>query len=177
MYKGIDTLLEALPRLVAAGLDVRLTHLGDGRCRPQLEQLAARLAVVDRVVFAGLLPAGDPVREQLDAADLFVIPSRTEGLPRALIEAMGRGLPAIGASVGGIPELLPAEFLVPPDDPAGLATAIRRLLMDPARMATASADNLVRARDYSADSLRARRESYYRSIADTTQQRPLVGSA
>ena len=177
MYKGIDTLLEALPRLVAAGLDVRLTHLGDGRCRPQLEELAARLAVLDRVVFAGLLPAGDPVREQLDAADLFVIPSRTEGLPRALIEAMGRGLPAIGASVGGIPELLPAEFLVCPDDPAGLATAIRRLLMDPARMATASADNLVRARDYSAESLRARRDSYYRSIADITQQRVLVGSA
>jgi glycosyltransferase involved in cell wall biosynthesis len=177
MYKGIDTLLEALARLVAAGLDVRLTHLGDGRCRPRLEQLAARLAVADRVVLTGMLPAGDPVREQLDAADLFVIPSRTEGLPRALIEAMARGLPAIGSTAGGIPELLPAEFLVPPDDPATLATAIRRLLADSARMASASATNLARAGDYHAASLRARRDSYYSSIADATRQRTLVGSA
>lgn len=168
LYKGIDTLIEALAKLAATGARVRLTHLGDGRFRPRLEQLAARLNVADRVVFLGAVPSGEPVRRELDAAQLFVMPSRTEGLPRALIEAMARGLPAIGARVGGVPELLSDEDLVKPDDPTGLATAITRMLADPARMTTSSARNLARARHYSADFLTDRRDSFYRQVRDTT---------
>ena len=132
LYKGIDTVIVALAELAAAGVAPRLVHLGDGRFRPRLEQLAARLGVTDRITFAGTLPAGAAVRQRLDQADLLVMPSRTEGMPRALIEAMARGLPAIGSTVGGIPELLAAEDLVAPDDPAALAAAIRRFLTEPA---------------------------------------------
>ncbi|GAB3976194.1 glycosyltransferase family 4 protein [Plantactinospora veratri] len=82
-------------------------HLGDGRYRPRLERLATDLGVRRQVHFTGTISAATEVRRQLDAADLFVMPSRTEGLPKALIEAMARGLPAVATSVGGIPELLP----------------------------------------------------------------------
>ena len=63
-------------------------------------------ALRDRVRFRGQLTTPVDVRAELDRADLFVLPSRQEGLPRAMIEAMARALPCIGSSVGGIPELL-----------------------------------------------------------------------
>lgn len=175
LYKGIDTLIEALARLAAEGEAPRLTHLGDGRFRSRLERLAVDAGVADRVTFAGTVPAGVAVRRWLDAADLVVVPSRTEGLPRVLIEAMARGLPAIGTTVGGIPELLAEEDLVPPNDPFALAAAIRRLLADPARLGAASARNLDRARDYSVASLRPRRDDFYRTVRDAAERRTPVG--
>jgi len=170
MYKGIDTLLDALACLAATDPSIRLVHIGDGRCRANLERLAAELGVTDRVVFTGMLPAGEGVRRELDAADLFVLPSRTEGLPRALVEAMARGLPAIGSDVGGIPELLPADYLVTPDDVGGLASMIRGLLADPARMAEASARNLARARDFSGEVTALRRAAYYEAVRVATDR-------
>lgn len=169
-YKGIDILIRALARLVSLGIPVRLTHLGDGRFRPELERLARHLDVADLVEFPGVVPSGAAVRRHLDAADVFVMPSRTEGLPKALIEAMARGLPAIGSAVGGIPELLPAGQLVPPNDPVALAGAIARLVCDPARMATASAGNLDRAREFAAQHLRPRRTAFYQQLRDITQR-------
>jgi glycosyltransferase involved in cell wall biosynthesis len=169
LYKGVDVLVAALARLAATGLALRLVHLGDGRCRPQIESLAARWGVADRVTLTGTLPAGDAVWRQLDAADLFVMPSRTEGLPKALIEAMARGLPAVGSAVGGIPELLAPEDLVPPDDVTALADAIRRLVTDPARMTAASARNLARAADFAETALAPRRDAFYRAVRAATR--------
>jgi glycosyltransferase involved in cell wall biosynthesis len=125
--------------------------------------------VADRVTLTGTLPAGDAVWRQLDAADLFVMPSRTEGLPKALIEAMARGLPAVGSAVGGIPELLAPEDLVPPDDVTALADAIRRLVTDPARMTAASARNLARAADFAETALAPRRDAFYRAVRAATR--------
>ncbi|MEV4756629.1 glycosyltransferase [Micromonospora sp. NPDC049559] len=176
LYKGIDTLLEALARLAATGLPLRLTHVGDGRYRPQLERLAARLGLADRVTFTGRLPAGPRVRERLDDADLFVLPSRAEGLPRALIEAMARALPAVATNVGGIPELLPAAELVPPESPVTLAEAIRQLVADPARLRTSSARNLARARDYSEEVLARRRDAFYGAVRAATERHPATGA-
>ncbi len=160
-YKGIDTLVRAVALLLRDGTDVRLVHVGDGRHRPALARLADRLGVADRVELTGTLAGGAPIRARLDDADLFAMPSRTEGLPKALLEAMARGLPAVGSTVGGIPELLPPECLVPPDDPAALADAITRTLADGAAR---SAANLRRARDYAADALTPRRTELYRAL-------------
>ncbi|MEV4478297.1 glycosyltransferase [Micromonospora coxensis] len=170
-YKGIDTLIGAVARLVGAGHDITLTHLGEGRLRADLEELAVRLGVSDRVTFAGLVGSGSPVWRRLDEADLFVLPSRAEGLPRALIEAMARGLPAIGARVGGVPELLPATDLVEPGDPGRLAEAVGAMLVDRDRMAAASARNLARARDYAATRLTPRRIAFYEQVRDLARQR------
>ncbi|MCA2214077.1 glycosyltransferase [Jidongwangia harbinensis] len=167
-YKGVDTLLRALARLHATGTPARLVHVGDGRCRPGLERLAADLGLGGQVHFAGMLPAGEPVRRHLDAADLFVMPSRTEGLPRALIEAMARGLPAVGTTAGGIPELLPPGDLVPPGDDAALAWVVAGHLTSPRRAAAASARNLARARDFADHVLTARRDAFYRALRRAT---------
>jgi glycosyltransferase involved in cell wall biosynthesis len=168
--KANDVLLRAVARGVGRGLDLSLTIVGDGRQREKLERLAAELGLSERVRFAGELPCGDAVRAQLDAADLFVIASRSEGLPRVLLEAMARGLACIGSSVGGIPELLPPEDLVPPGDVDALARKIEEMLLDPERMARSSSRNLERARAFHENALRPVRERFLRVLEETTAE-------
>jgi glycosyltransferase involved in cell wall biosynthesis len=130
-YKGVDTLLKAVAICQQGGLQVKAHLLGDGRSRPQFEDMARDLGISQYVQFHGQVPAGKAVFEFLDSIDLFVMPSRQEGLPRAMVEAMARGCPCIGSAVGGIPELLAPEALIPPSDERQLAAAIRRFVSNP----------------------------------------------
>jgi glycosyltransferase involved in cell wall biosynthesis len=168
LYKRPDVLIEAVAANVGRGLDVRLTIVGDGQHRAELEQLAHQRGVADRVRFAGHAAGGAPVRAELDRADLFVLPSRQEGLPRALVEAMARGLPCVSSTVGGIPELLPPEDLVPPGDVASLAAKLHEVLTRPERRAQMATRNLRRARDFHCDVLRPRRRAFYEAVRDLT---------
>ncbi len=170
LYKAHDVVIDAVAALVRGGLDLRLVFIGDGAHRAELEARARDAQLYDRVTFRGQLPSGDAVRQALDQADLFVLPSRCEGLPRALIEAMARGLPAIGSTIGGFPELLPAEDLVPPGNVEALTTKLREMLTDPARMARASERNLRTSHDYRREILRARRVAFYRHVQELTNQ-------
>jgi glycosyltransferase involved in cell wall biosynthesis len=128
-YKGIAVLLDAMRELLQTGVDVRLNIVGTGGLLGALQQRARVLGVDPHVAFLGQLDR-DGVRRALDAAHVFVLPSLTEGLPRALLEAMARGLPAVATNVGGIPELLPRECLVQPADVQALAEKIRHLAAD-----------------------------------------------
>jgi glycosyltransferase involved in cell wall biosynthesis len=110
------------------------------------------------------------VREELDRSSLFVLPSRTEGLPRAMLEAMARGLACVGSTVGGIPELLAAEDLVPAGDSAALARRIVEVSRDPRRMERMAARNRQKALEYREEVLGPRRTAFYRHIADTTRE-------
>src|ERR1700722_635122 len=89
MYKGPDVLLRAL-QFLNKQLYAQAIIIGDGKHRFGLENMARDLGISGDVQFVGELPSGRPIRDQLDQATLFVMPSRTEGLPRALIEAMAR---------------------------------------------------------------------------------------
>ncbi len=169
LYKGADVLIEAVARCVQGGLDLTAVVVGDGRYRPALMAQAERAGVGARIEFTGQIAAGEPVRRILDSADLFIMPSRTEGLPRALLEAMARGLPCIGSAVGGIPELLEPGDLVPADDSGVLAARIRDVVRDPARKAAMSVRNIRVARGYSSATLDERRRSFLRHIRDLTK--------
>jgi glycosyltransferase involved in cell wall biosynthesis len=169
LYKGFDVLMQAVSECVQAGLHLELVIVGDGRRRAELERFAHEFGIGQRVKFAGRLPPGAAVREALDGADLFVLASKTEGLPSAMIEAMARALPCIGSAVGGIPELLPTEDLVPRGDAAALAHKIREVLSDPQRMARMSSSNLARARDYHASVLAGRRRQFYAYLREATR--------
>ena len=109
----------------------------------------------------GMVPAGEKVRELLDQADLFVLPSKTEGLPRAVLEAMARGLPCVCTSVGGVPEVLSREDLVPPGDAVALARKINDVLTNPERMASMSIRNLKKVKEYCVEILRGKRIDFY----------------
>jgi glycosyltransferase involved in cell wall biosynthesis len=130
--KGIEDLLRALSRLREAHPELHALIAGDGPLRPELEGLAAALGLARRVHWLGFRR---DVPRILAASDLFVLPSRFEALPTALLEAMAAGVPAIAAEVGGVPEILgepPCGLPVPPGDEAALAGAMAELLAAPA---------------------------------------------
>lgn len=167
-YKGQDLLLRALASCRSDLPGLHLTLVGDGMERVRLEQLAVELAISDAVRFTGHLAERAAVLAELDQADVFVLPSRTEGLPRAMLEAMARAMPCLGTRVGGIPELLESDALVPSDDHQALAIALVSRLRDPAWLSAASARNLSLARTYHQDRLREQRERFYQMVHDRT---------
>jgi glycosyltransferase involved in cell wall biosynthesis len=168
LYKAPDVLIDAIAHCRTSGTDVELVLVGDGQFRGELEERARRLGIGAHVHFRGQLAVGEAVRRELDAADLFVLPSHQEGLPRAMVEAMARGLPCVGSAVGGIPELLAAEDLVSPGDATALAAKMREVLGDPDRRARMSRRNLETARTYRAERLAEIRCEFYRAIRDRT---------
>jgi glycosyltransferase involved in cell wall biosynthesis len=170
LYKGFDVLIEALTHCKQAGLNFSLRIIGEGRCRNDLQKLAERLSLGQQVSFTGRIPSGHSIREQLDTSDIFVLASRTEGLPRAMLEAMARALPCIGTNVGGIPELLSPTEMVPRGDASALAKKILEVASSPARMTKVSAQNLDKSRRYHAATLSARRDQLYQVVRSRTEQ-------
>ena len=143
-YKGIDTVLHALPRVLARAPDVRYVVAGGGDDLPRLRALAARLGVAHATVFAGAPPDGD-LPGYYDACDLFVMPSRREGFGIVFTEALACGKPVLAAAAGGAPDaVLDGRLgrLVEPGDADATAQAVLDFLSggwppaltDPARL-------------------------------------------
>ena len=168
LYKGPDTLLHAASLCLRKGIELEIQMVGEGRYRAAMEDLAHKLGVDKQACFLGQLPPGQAVYDFLDKIDLFVMPSRTEGLPRALLEAMACGCPCIGSRVGGIPELLSADDMVPPDDPEALAAKIAEVASDPERMIQMAQRNLKNAQEYRPEVLAARRRAFYEYVRRIT---------
>ena len=132
--KGLDVLIAALPRLSGAAAEWPVTLVGDGPEREALQQQANALGVASRMRCLGF--RSDPERFLAEAA-VFVLPSRFEGMPNALLEAMAAGLAVIvtDASPGPLEvvESGVSGLVVPSDDPAALAEAMQGLVSDPDR--------------------------------------------
>lgn len=129
--KGLDVLLDALATL-PPGLDYTLTIVGDGPIRPALAEQAARLGLTARVRFSGWV-SREAMPEIMRTADVFVFPSRDEGMPNAVLEAMASGVPVVATRISGNEELVAdgeTGFLVPTDDAPALAAVLGRLLGD-----------------------------------------------
>lgn len=170
MYKGFDVLIEAVAISLKKGARISLTLVGDGRYRDRLRQQVEQLGLADHVTFTGQLPSGDAIRAKLDQSDLFVLASRTEGLPRALLEAMARGLPSIATDVGGVPELLPRACIVPPDDAQALSRKILELVANSDYLSQLSSRNLQKAREFEERVLNLRRRQFYKHVRTMTEE-------
>lgn len=107
-YKGQQYVIEAISRLNQQGYNYEY-HLVGGGDHSYLRATAEKFNVAEKVKFIGSL-SHERVFNFLDNVDLYVQPSKTEGLPRALVEAMSRGCPSVGSRIGGIPELLNSEL-------------------------------------------------------------------
>ncbi len=170
--KGTATLLAAFAGLRAEGRhDAALVVVGDGPLRTDLGRDAERLGVATDVLFLG--DRAD-VREVLESLDLFVLPSRTEGMSNALLEAMAMALPVVATAVGGTPEVIAdgrSGLLVPADDPTAMTSALRRLLDEPALAArvAAAARQTVEER-YGARSMVRGLEAVYAAVADSVDR-------
>ena len=158
--KGADVLVEALARVPSVALSV----VGDGADRPVLEARASALGLADRVTWHGRLPDAGRLA---GAFDLFVLSSRTEGTPIVLFEAIAAGVPVVATAVGGVPDVVgPGEaWLVPPENPAALASAIEEARRDPAEAARrAAAARRKLERDFGLAPWLDRYEELYRSL-------------
>jgi len=169
LYKAPDIFIKAVAICVGKGYKIKANIIGDGKYRQQLEVQVDQMGLRGNIAFLGNLPAGEAVQNELLKADIFVLPSRTEGLPRAMIEAMACALPCIGSNVGGIPELLSASDLVPPGNAQVLADKIEEVITSPARMRSMSARNLIKSMDFRNDILDLRRNQFYTYVQQKTE--------
>jgi glycosyltransferase involved in cell wall biosynthesis len=130
--KGIDLLIQAMPRLLTSLPDVSLVVIGDGADRARLERMAHDLRVGEHIQFCGNVPV-----EALVAAyrrcDVFALPSRKEGFGLVFLEAMAFGKPVVGGAHGGTPDIIEdgvTGYLVRHGDVEQLAHVLERLLAD-----------------------------------------------
>ena len=168
--KGHDVVIEVVKKLNDLGIDASVTFIGDGDLRPELEKMAEVLGVGTKVVFTGLLGSAMDVREKLLDADIFILPTKAEGLPRAVIEAMAVGLPCLSTPVNGIPELLEKEYMFDPMDSQGFTEKIIELLQNPEKMGQTSMRNINKAREYEETVLQQRRIEFYTKLKNLAKR-------
>jgi len=132
--KGVDVFLHAVARVVRAVPQARFVVVGDGPVGDRLRQLAVDLGLAGAVAFAGFRPDAPQV---IAGLDLLVVPSRTDGSPLVVGEAMHAGVPVVASRVGGLPDLVEhgrTGLLVPPASVDDLARALVTLLLQPERL-------------------------------------------
>jgi glycosyltransferase involved in cell wall biosynthesis len=130
--KGIDILLSALADVVAAGREFSLEIIGDGPDQPSLLKQCNTLGLGERVRFTGAIPK-EMIRAKLADADVFVLPSRYEGMSNSALEAMEAGLPVIVTRCGGIDNYIDNNtgWICEPDDLQGLISSLLRMFDTP----------------------------------------------
>jgi len=156
--KDHEGLLRAFQSLHSDYPQCQLHLVGDGELRDQIEALAGELSLENSVVFHGAMP---DVRPFLHSADIFLLPSRYEGMPMTIIEAMATGLPIVATRVGGVPDMVHdgKSALVVPRKTEAVAQACRRLIQDPALRESLGRAALRDSRRFSAEYMA---ESYCR---------------
>ncbi len=165
--KGLDVLLAAWRKVCLADRSVQLLIVGEGPLGESLRAQAEQLRYAARVRFLG---RREDVPDLLRAAELFVLPSRSEGSSNALLEAMASGLSIVATNVGGNRELINPNrtgWLVPPDEPAQMAEVILHALFDPsARQRVGAAARAEVLRRFSLQQWVEQYRRLYRTLAE-----------
>lgn len=164
--KDHANLLKAFAILGEKYPHARLRVLGDGELRHDLEQLASALSIADRVVFEGF---DLDVAGFLGKIDVYVISSRSEGLPLTLLEAMGAALPVVATAVGEIPSILAGArsgWLCPPSSPEELAKAMEKAIREPDLLAIGANNRSAVKQYYSAERMAGDYKALYEAILD-----------
>lgn len=159
--KGERILINAVKIARDRGYNVTATIIGDGNNLQIYKKLANSLGIERYIEFTGLFPSADEVREVMKKADIFVFPTKAEGLPRGVLEAMAIALPVLSTPVGGIPEVLEEKYLFDPLDAQGFADEICRLYNKPDELTEMSRNNLEKAEQYRNTKLQAKRNAFY----------------
>ena len=162
--KNYPAALKAVSSLTAR--DIEYSILGDGPMRPELETLIEKLELAERVKLAGHV--GD-VRARLEAADIFLMPSKWEGFGLAAVEAMNAGLPLVVSDVPGLREVVGEDgecaFLVDPEQPGEIAAALRRLIENPELRSAMGRRAFERSLGFGQDAMVDGYIDVYRSVA------------
>ena len=173
--KGHYVCLEILKQLNKHEVPVRLTFVGDGPEVPALKDRAAEYGITENIRFTGRLAGAEALHDAYLQADVLLLPSRTEGLPRCMLEAMACGLVCLGSDAGGISELLGAEDIFFWQDAAGFANRLAQLWNDWRQMEVKSVRNRQIAEQYSATELKTRRDEFYEKLKQLCREKTACG--
>ena len=165
-YKGFETAIKAIKQLVNEGYAIQYRIAGPGNSE-WLQKIINRYQLQGSVMIQGPIQH-DHVFEWLDTIDIYIQPSITEGLPRALIEAMSRACPCIGSNAGGIGELLTESYMFPKKDDKALTKLLRSIRKED--LIECSRANYERAKDYRQEVLENRRNQFYREFSETLEK-------
>ncbi|MBN1666665.1 MAG: glycosyltransferase family 4 protein [Anaerolineales bacterium] len=168
--KNWELLLQATAQVLEHQPNLRLVLLGDGPHRQALEDYALELGIARQVTFTGMVPF-EQVPAYLKAADLFGFTSTTETQGLVTMEALAAGLPVVAVEASGTRDIVKDEregFLVE-EEAGALASAITRLLQDPAALAHYQEAALARAQDFAIERLAARLEDVYQQASAAQQ--------
>ncbi len=169
-YKGCDFMLTALAQLHRQGINAQLTWVGGGQLLAEMQQLASTLKIAHAVNFVGNVSERASINALLDDADIFILSSRQEGLPRVLIEAMARSLVCIATNVGGVCELLNPQYIIERDNVNQLVEKITALIaMNEQQLMALSHINYQKARQYDDKVLSFRRQEMYQALLKAAQ--------
>ncbi len=167
--KGQDILIKAMKIVHEQITDAKLIIAGEGRTEPLLRKMVKESKLERNILF---YPLTNKTAEILPLLDIFVMPSRQEGLGISIMEAQATGVPVIASRVGGIPSLIQdgkTGFLVEPENFAALAQTILTALRDQDRLAqVASAGREFIRNNYSADTMVEKTLTLYKSINSKT---------
>lgn len=163
-YKGHYEILKALALSKNNIPDFQIEFTGPGDTN-WISYLATDLGLKDHVVFNGKLPSGKPIIDWLDSLDLYVHPSKQEGLPRSVIEAMSRACPVLASSVAGIPELINEDFLHHPGNYQKLAEDLKKVLCSNETLLRMSQSNYQKSKDYDKEILDSKRRKFWSEFA------------
>ena len=161
-YKGQEYVIQAIAELKKQGYDFEYRLVGGGD-KSRLQSIADKFGVQDKVIFEGSMPH-ERVFDYLDNIDVYIQPSKTEGLPRALIEAMSRGCPCIGSNAGGIPELLDTNFIFNSGSVKELATMLANF--DIEKMFDQAKRNFECSKGYAKEVIETRRYKFLKEFAE-----------
>jgi glycosyltransferase involved in cell wall biosynthesis len=163
--KGFEFLIRAMPNIIAASSETRLLLVGDGPLRIELETLAKKLNVSDKIIFTGFR---SDVSQILSTVDVLAIPSLLEGFPMITLEGMAMAKPIVATKIQGITEQLTEgkqAILVPPQNPNALSDALLKIIQDTelASMLAIAARRKVE-NDFSVEKMVSETEKVYRSL-------------
>lgn len=161
-YKGYETVFQAIKILNERGYDIEYQIVGPGS-QTYLKSLIKMYSLDTQIVILGSKNKNELYRWLDEDINLYIQPSYTEGLPRALIEAMSTGVICIGSNVGGIPELLPEAQIFPSKNPAGIVDCIERI--GKLNLKELSLNTFNRSTVFNTNLLEEKRDNYMESLA------------
>lgn len=168
--KGHYTLIKMAERLKSANINFKVICIGDGTMVPQYEAYVSELGLNDNIKFIGRVHSKDALLRILRESNLMVLPTKMEGLPRTIIEAMAVGLPCLSTPIAGIPELLKEKYLFDPMDDKGFADCVIELISNPQELHQMSVENLAMAKNFTRPVLEKRRTEFYSRLRSLVEK-------
>ena len=161
-YKGQEYVIKAIKKLKDQGKIFQYWLIGGGD-NSYLKNLAEKYEIENQVEFLGSLPH-EKVFEKLKNVDIYIQPSKQEGLPRALIEAMSIGCLCIGAKTGGIPELLDKNYVVRKGNVSDIVNKLKNI--ETKELLQQAEVNIKKSNEYDAEVLKKRRNNFYKQFSE-----------